>query len=261
MLNSSIFWWSAVYVWLYMMAWFVAAVLRRNNGIVDVAWGGGFVLLAVLTLPSHAGSRAYLMLAMVVLWAVRLSAHIAWRNSLRPDEDFRYKAWRQQWGKAWVWRSFWQVFMLQGFFMWVVALPIMVVNGSAAANQGLGYADAAGVALFAVGWLIEAMADYQLLRFKLVAAHRHSLMTTGLWCYSRHPNYFGESLLWWGIWVVSASAGYCYVSVISPLVLTYLLRWVSGVPMLERRYRHHPDFAAYSQRTSVFVPMPPRVPQ
>lgn len=251
----SIFLQSGIIVLAYMHLWFLIAYLKRDNGIVDVAWGLGFVVLAwcnYATLPNtHA--RALLLAMLTTIWGVRLALHIGIRNAARTEEDFRYRNWRKQWGKNWVWRSYLQVFILQGFFMYIIALPLIIAFGQPM-QAPLGWLDAVGVLVFGIGFLFEAIGDYQLLRFKNNPHNKGKIMTIGLWRYTRHPNYFGECVLWWGIFIVAIGAGWWCLSLISPVVLTWLLTRVSGVPMLEHKYRNNPQFAEYCRQTPAFLP-------
>lgn len=248
----------ALVVFCYMSLWFAVALLRQDNSVADVAWGLGFMLLAWLTFfYSDAGTvRQVVINICISVWAIRLSAYIYQRNALKPGEDFRYRAWRNDWGKNWVWRSYLQVFLLQGFFMLLIALPVIVAAGSG--NTGWNTINSAGLAVFTFGFLFEAIADFQLALFKSKESNRGKIMTAGLWRYSRHPNYFGEAVLWWGIFLMVLPLPYWYVALISPVTLTWLLTRVSGVPMLESKYKNNPQFAQYAQKTSAFIPLPPK---
>ncbi len=242
----------------YMTLFFVVAQLKGDNGIVDVAWGVGFIVITIVTLAFHGdpGARALLLAGLVVAWGLRLAIHIAIRNHGR-GEDFRYAKWRQDWGDSFVVRSFLRVFMLQGFFLVVVASPIIFVTADRQAID-LRWLDVIGVVVWLVGLLFEAIGDYQLMRFKRDPVNKGRVMDFGLWRYTRHPNYFGEATLWWGIFVVALSADHGYLSVIGPAILTFLLLRVSGVTMLEKKYSGDPAYAAYQRRTSSFIPLPPR---
>ncbi len=243
----------------YMTAFFAVAVVRRDNSIADIAWGGGFVLVAVVSLCLGVGwqARPTLLTLLVLLWAVRLSAHILLRNRGR-GEDPRYAAWRREWGRWWLVRSYLQVFLLQGAILLVVAAGIVVVN----TRSGLGLAplDAVGTLVVLAGLVFETVADRQLVRFLGDPANRGRIMDRGLWRYSRHPNYFGEAVVWWGVWLIALSVPGSWWTVVSPLLITFLLLRVSGVPMLERLMEGQPGWAEYKARTSVFVPLPPRAP-
>ncbi len=242
----------------YMTTWFLVALARRDNSLADVAWGGGFVFLAAaaLVLRGEVYPRSLLATALVTAWGVRLALHVAARNRGR-GEDFRYAAWRQQWGESWVWRSYLQVFLLQGALLYVVALAVVRIN--LATPAGLTWLDLAGGLLWLKGFLWETVADWQLVRHSRNPATAGTLLDRGLWRYSRHPNYFGEALQWWGIWLLALSVPGEWWTVVSPLTITVLLLFVSGVPMLERSLAERvPGYRDYQRRTSVFLPAPPR---
>jgi len=244
----------------YMTVFFVVAVARRDNSIADIAWGGGFVLVAVVSLHLGVGwlARPALLTLLVLLWAVRLSAHILLRNRGRGEEDPRYAAWRREWGRWWLPRSYLQVFLLQGAILLVVAAGIIVVNTRS--GSGLTPLDAVGTLIVLAGLAFETVADRQLARFLGDPANRGRIMDRGLWRYSRHPNYFGEAVVWWGVWLIALSVPSGWWTVVSPLLITFLLLKVSGVPMLERMMEGRPGWAEYRARTSVFVPLPLRTP-
>lgn len=248
---------STAAVGVYMTGWFVASLIKGRNDIADVAWGPGFIVAsgAALAAGGVYSWRSLLLGALIVLWGVRLSFHIHARNAGR-GEDPRYRQWREAWGKWFVLRSFLQVFMLQGGCLLVVALP--VIHASAAPPSPFGLLDLFGLLVWLSGFLFEAVGDAQLLRFMHEPANKGKLMTTGLWRYSRHPNYFGEVTLWWGVWLVACSVPQGGWTVAGPLMITFLLLKVSGIPMLERRYVGRADFEAYKRRTSAFLPLPPQ---
>lgn len=248
----------ALALFLYVSLWFLLALARRDNSLADLAWGGGFLLLAggALLLGGQPYPRSLVATALVVVWGVRLALHVAARNRGR-GEDFRYAAWRQQWGRQWVWRSYLQVFLLQGVLLYVVALAVVRINLTT--PPGLTWLDGVGVALWAKGFFWESVADWQLLRHLRDPRRRGTLLNSGLWRYSRHPNYFGEALQWWGIWVLALSVPGEWWTVVSPLAITFLLLFVSGVPMLEKALAERvPGYREYQRRTPVFVPWPRR---
>lgn len=240
---------------LAVVVW-AASVAKRDVSIVDSAWGFlVFVPAAVFAaaLP-HTGVRTPLVLALAAAWALRLGGHIAWRHRGQP-EDRRYQAIRARNQPGFAWKSLYLVFGLQAVLAWIVALPLMGAIASAAPWTAF---DAAGLALFAFGFLFEGVADAQLAHFKADPAHRGRVMDRGLWRYSRHPNYFGECCLWWGVWLIAAGAG-AWWSVVSPVLMTLLLLKVSGVTLLERDItERRPGYADYVRRTNAFIPWSPR---
>lgn len=250
---------AALLVYVHLV--FAVALMRRDNGLADVAWGGGFVViaLAVGTATGWHSPRVVLLAGLFTAWGLRLALHIHARNRGRAGEDFRYRQWRESWGRWFLVRSYLQVFLLQGVLMLVVGAPIVVV----ALRPGgpLGVLDLAGAGIWLLGLLCEAVADRQLLRFKRDPANRGAILTFGLWRYSRHPNYFGEALLWWGPFVVALATPCGLWAAISPLTVGFLLLCVSGIPMLEKKYEGRADFERYKAATSAFVPWPPKRPQ
>jgi steroid 5-alpha reductase family enzyme len=244
-------------VFIYMTAVFLAALLKKDNSIVDVAWGPGFILVALVTFFLRPGfeARHILISLLVTVWGVRLATHIYLRNRGR-GEDFRYAKWRKDWGRRFVPRSFLQVFMLQGIFMLIISCPIILVNRSG--TRGLTPLDALGGLLWLTGFLFEAVGDHQLKRFKQKPESKGKIMTAGLWKYSRHPNYFGEAALWWGIFIIALSVPGGWAAIVSPLTISFLLLKVSGVTMLEKKYAGNEEFAEYARRTSSFFPWFPK---
>lgn len=244
----------------YMTLGFAVSLMRRDNGTADVAYGGGFMLLALTSYALGPATIPGLILSVLVfIWGLRLSLRILKRNWDRP-EDFRYAAWRKEWGDTFVVRSFLQVYMLQGAVIYIVSLPILFANLYGAAS--LSWLTAAGIALWIIGFFFEAEGDRELDAFMRNAANKGKLMTRGLWKYTRHPNYFGESMMWWGIAVAALSLlpnGLLgTIGFLSPILITYLLLKVSGIPMLEKKMQEHPDWSEYARKTSAFIPLPPR---
>ena len=256
-MNLMAFLWTAVAVFLYMTALFLVALWRRDNSLVDIGWGPGFILVAGLTLLWRPGLawRPLLVSVPVLVWGLRLGIHIYIRKRGKP-EDFRYAAWRRAWGRSFVLRSFFQIFMLQGALLMLVAWPIWLTNLSPAGPPTI--LDAAGVLVWLTGFIIESASDAQMERFRRDPAHRGRVMTAGLWRFSRHPNYFGESVQWWGLFLIALSGAWGWTAAVSPLLITFMLLKVSGVSLLEKKYAGNPEFAAYARRTSLFIPWFPR---
>jgi steroid 5-alpha reductase family enzyme len=243
---------------LLTVLWAVSLVLR-DASIVDVFWGTGFVFVAwtAYALADGSQDRALLLALLVTAWGLRLTAHLAHRN-LGKGEDYRYAEMRRRHGDAWPLRSLFVVFWLQGALIWVVSLPVQVAMADPT-PAGLGVLDWVGTAVWAVGLTFEAVGDWQLSRFKADPANRGKVMDRGLWRYTRHPNYFGDFCVWWGIWLVALTAGSTWWTVVGPAVMSVLLIRVSGVALLERSLsRRRKGYADYVARTSAFFPRPPR---
>ena len=246
-------------IFVFMVGFFMVAQRLKNNSIVDIGWGLGFLIVAVITLIANApfSARAWLVTTLVSLWGVRLAVYIFIRNRGK-DEDFRYKQWREDWGNNVAVNSFFRIFMLQGALMFGISLPIILVNGTGIDQPGLNYLDFAGSSLWLIGFGFEVIGDYQMSRFRINPGNKGKIMKSGLWRYTRHPNYFGEALLWWGIFLISLTIGKIWISIISPLLITYLLTRVSGVPMLEKKYKDNPEYQNYVTTTNAFIPWFPR---
>jgi steroid 5-alpha reductase family enzyme len=242
---------------LMLLAWFVS-LKRRDASIVDPLWGLGFVTVAWLSVKLHTpvSLRAWLLLAMTTIWGLRLSLFLWWRNSGKP-EDYRYATMRAKYGDRFAWISLFTVFLLQAVLLWVVSLPVQA--GIAARDpQPWGWFDAVGVALWSVGLFFEATSDWQLARFRSSPENRGHVMDQGLWRYTRHPNYFGDFCVWWGLYLVAVAAG-AWWTVLSPIVMSGLLIKVSGVSLLEHTItERRPDYAAYKARTNAFFPWLPK---
>ena len=237
-------------------ATWLVSVAKRDVSIVDVLWAPFFVLAAlVYAWPlSVITPRGALVLALVTLWALRLSVHIAVRSA-GAGEDYRYREIRRRNEPNFALKSFHLVFGLQAMLAWLVSLPLLAALRGVAP---LGALDAFGLALALAGLLLESVADLQLVRFKREPKNRGRVLDRGLWRYSRHPNYFGECCVWWGLGCIGIAAGGWW-SLASPLLMTWLLLRVSGVALLEQTIAdRRPAYADYIRRTSAFVPLPPR---
>lgn len=260
---SQVFAQCALAVLVTMTGVFILALILKDNSLADVAWGPGFILVALISLVSgpgwpHLVSRPFLVTALVAVWGLRLGIHI-FRRKRGRGEDFRYAQWRRTWGRWFVPRSYLQVFLLQGLFLLIIVFPVTLVNRSAAPGPTVW--DAAGFLVWLLGFIFECVGDAQLERFKKNADNKGKIMTTGLWRFTRHPNYFGEAAMWWGIFLIGLAVPQGWLGLASPVFITVLLTKVSGVPMLEKKYAGRPEFAAYARRTSVFIPWFPRADQ
>lgn len=243
---------------LFMTLIFAIAMRVKDNSIVDIAYGCAFILVAWSSYGLYASGhpRQQLLLLLISVWGLRLATHIFMRKRKEDGEDVRYRQWRESWGKTFVWRSFLQIFMLQGAVVWGVALPVLLVMTQP--GGALGWLDFCGVLIWLIGFGCEALGDYQLLRFKQRPENRGKIIQCGLWRYTRHPNYFGEATLWWGIFLIALNAPYGASALISPVLIAFLLLKVSGIPMLEAKYADRPDFEDYKQRTNAFFPWFPK---
>jgi steroid 5-alpha reductase family enzyme len=242
---------------IYMSVLFLISLRARNNGVADIGYGIAFIVLvgAVGAFAPNVTFFAALLALLPFIWGTRLAMRIYKKNAGKP-EDFRYKAWRDEWGASFFMRSFLQVYMLQGLVVFCVALPVTLALVFPLYMVSLPLIGV-GLLLWVIGFFFEVVGDAQLDAFIGQEENKGKIMMSGLWKYSRHPNYFGESLMWWGIAI--ASSGITTIPAlgfISPLLITYLLLKVSGVPLLEKRWEGNPEWEAYKKRTSVFIPLP-----
>ena len=241
----------------YMSLWFVVSLIKKRNDVADVAWGLGFVLMAWTSffLAGDFSMRGLLVCTLVSIWGLRLAWHIITRNKVKK-EDYRYLAWRKQWGKWFYLRSYVQVYVLQGFLLFLIVLPVLLINKSSVSL--LGWTDFAGVAVWFFGFYFEVFGDAQLAKFIKNPANKGKLMQSGLWAYTRHPNYFGEVTQWWGLWFLTLAVSGGLIGIIGPITITFLILKVSGIPMLEKKMEENPEFAEYKRRVSVFFPLLPK---
>ncbi len=240
-----------------VVTWLVSIPLR-NVSIVDSVWSLYFLAAAVtyaVVTPAPGGTRRVVILVLVAVWAIRLSGYITWRN-LGEGEDKRYVAMRERYGAdSFPVMSLFRVFLLQGGLAWVVSLPLLAaVDGS----PDLGILDLIGIAVWLVGFVFEAGGDAQLARFKADPSNDGKVMDTGLWRYTRHPNYFGDFTQWWGFFLIGLAAGGWW-ALPAPLIMSWLLLKVSGVALLEKNIEQtRPKYADYVARTNAFFPGPPK---
>ena len=248
----------AVVAALMLGAW-LASLPLKNASIADIVWGSGFVLIAwatFFTVNRPPDLRQALLVGIPTLWGLRLSLHLFKRNRSKP-EDERYKAMRAKHpGQFWL-VSLVTVFGLQGLLMFVVSLPVQL--GQLEPSAPMGWSAYAGLALCGVGLFFEVVGDWQLAQFSKNAANKGKTMNTGLWRYTRHPNYFGDSCVWWGLGLVALQTQYGLWGLLGPALITYLLTQVSGVPMLEKAMlKRNPAYKNYQAVTSAFIPWPPK---
>ncbi len=248
---------AAAAVTALMFVQWLASLPLRDASIVDRFWGAGFVLIAIVTalVSAPLTIRGAIVVGVVALWGLRLSAYLTWRN-WGEGEDRRYAAMRRKWGGKFPLVSLFVVFGLQGALMLVIGAPVMVAI--AAPEAPLGPLDVVAVALFTVGFAFESIGDLQLARFLADPENEGRVMDRGLWRYTRHPNYFGDALAWWGIATFAFATG-AWWTAFAPALMTFLLLRVSGVVLLEKSMaKRRPAYEAYVRRTSAFVPWPPR---
>jgi steroid 5-alpha reductase family enzyme len=242
----------AVGIVVLMTATWLVSLVVKDASIVDIVWGLGFVLVAWIAWFSDPDVRSLLVAVLVTVWGIRLAGYLAWRN-LGKGEDFRYQAMRRRYGRRFGLISLVVVFGLQGALMWTVSLPVQAASGGR-----LSVVDGIGVALWLVGMVFETVGDLQLARFKKDPTNAGKVLDTGLWRYTRHPNYFGDFCVWWGIYLI-ALAGGAWWTAIGPAIMTALLMRYSGAGLLEKTIGHRrPGYDEYVRSTNAFFPGPPK---
>jgi steroid 5-alpha reductase family enzyme len=240
-----------------MLLGWLASLLLRDISVVDVAWGVGFVALgwAVFLVADGSSARKLLVVALTTIWGLRLSGYILWRRRSEEGHDFRYRELQEKPRAAIL--SLVGVFAVQAMGLWTVSLPLQAAQVSST-PVGLTALDFIGVAVWAIGMLFETVADAQLARFRRDPLNRGRVMNSGLWRYSRHPNYFGDFCVWWGIYLIALAAPGAWWTIAGPLMLTLILRRISGVPIMEVHLSEREGYGDYVRRTSAFWPLPPR---
>jgi steroid 5-alpha reductase family enzyme len=242
----------------YMVLLWPVSLIKKDASIADIFWGLGFVMIAWLSFFITDGYvvRKLLIVCLTSIWGIRLFVHILLRH-IGKGEDPRYGVMRKNHGKNFWWVSLFTVFMLQGFLLWVVSLPVQIGQW-ASLPASLTWLDGLGTLIWVVGFTFEAVGDWQLAQFLKNPENRGSVMNKGLWAYTRHPNYFGESLIWWGMYIITLAVPGTFWGIIGPVTITFLLLKVSGVPMLEDLMREQPEYRAYIEETNAFFPWFPR---
>lgn len=246
-------------IMLLMTTLWVISIFLKNVSIVDLFWGFGFVVTSIFYFTNTDGyeTRKVMLLVMVAIWGLRLSIYLAWRN-IGKGEDFRYAQFRKSYGEhRYWWISFFQTFLLQGVLMWLISAPLLGAQYYSGSSS-LGILDFLGIAFWIIGLSFEAGGDYQLARFKANQENKGKVLNSGFWRYTRHPNYFGDSAVWWGYGLISLAAG-SYIPVLGSLLMTALIIKVSGVALLEKSLKDtKPQYRDYIEKTSAFIPWFPR---
>jgi len=256
MIEWMAFLWSGATLLIVAVAFWVVSLLRNDVSIVDSLWSIMFLLVALVYSATavNTGPREMLVLSLVTLWALRLSIYITWRNH-GQREDYRYRKIRANNDPGFRFKSLYIVFGFQAVLAWVISLPLVVAIGG---QSAIGLLDYAGILFFVVGFIFEALGDLQLTRFRSNPENSGKVLDQGLWRYTRHPNYFGNFTMWWGFFLIALSAGGWW-TIISPLLMTFLLLKVSGVALLEKDISgRRPQYQQYIRRTNAFFPGFPR---
>jgi steroid 5-alpha reductase family enzyme len=246
-------------IMIMMTSLWIISVIIKNVSIVDIFWGLGFVITCGFYFISSNGheSRKIILVSLTAIWGLRLSLYLAWRN-LGKGEDFRYKKFRKDWGaKRYWWISFFQTFLLQGVLMWLISAPLLGAQYFGCDNP-IGIIDFTGIVLWIIGFIFEAGGDFQLALFKADSLNKGKVMDKGFWHYTRHPNYFGDSAVWWGFGLICIASG-SWLPSLGSLLMTALIIKVSGIYLLEKSLNDQkPGYKEYIGKTSAFIPWFPK---
>uniref|UniRef100_UPI00404A6AB9 DUF1295 domain-containing protein n=1 Tax=Fulvivirga sp. TaxID=1931237 RepID=UPI00404A6AB9 len=249
---------AALATFAFMVTFYLAALAKNDYSIVDVAWGLGFVNITVVSLlfgEAISVQKAIFSLS-ILIWGLRLASYLYIRNSA-VGEDYRYQEMRKSWGHTHKLQAFFKVFMLQGGLMLIIALPIVHVISNTTFEISA-FWQYLGLGLAVIGLAFEIVADSQMWQFKKDETKKGTVLNTGLWRYSRHPNYFGETIFWWGVFLLAFNSEIPFYFIISPLLITTLLLKVSGVTLLEKKLGKNSKYQEYQNSTSAFIPWPPK---
>ena len=245
---------------LFHLFYFVA-LLKKDFSIIDTAWGLAFLTIFIssyFAFPVQKGIRELVLGALILVWALRLSGYIFYRSLKTGKEDYRYAAWREEWGEKANITAYFRVYWLQTVLALLTASHLIVLNAFESQAPFGNWKDFLGLTFWVIGFFFEAVGDFQKNRFKSDPQNKGRVMTSGLWRYTRHPNYFGEALLWWGSFFICLNHAPFYFVIWGPLLLHFFLLKVSGVAMLERKYEGNEEFSEYAKQTNSFLPWFPK---
>lgn len=240
---------------LYLLGMLITVQRKQDNSIGNFTWGGGVLLVTLYTFfIGNRTTRSLLLTSLVCLWALRLIMYVYSRY--KKGADPRFVSWQKQWGRYSLFISFWWIVIMNGILLTIMSIPSILVNQST--RPDLTLINYVGLLVWIVGFLCESISDYQLSHFMKNPTNKGKIMMQGLWHYSRHPNYFGEITMWWGIFCIAISVPHGWLAIIAPCTISILLIFFTGVPMLENVFKNNPEYQAYKKRTSMLIPWFPR---
>ncbi len=251
---------------LFLMFYFIG-LYQRSFNTVDIAYGAGFILIAIVSWISSGSDfligRKILVTGLVILWGVRIAVFLTLRKFGKDEdtgEDRRFKTFRDQWGKTLWWKGFLQVYLSQVFLVIIIGLPMLVVTANTSIDRPFWVLDYVGIGIWVLGFLFEFTADLQMHLFKKKPENKGKIMTKGLWKFSRHPNYFGEITMWFGLFFIALYElkAWNFASIISPIVIALLLIYVTGLPLAEKRFEKNAEYQDYKQKTNALIPWFPK---
>ncbi len=252
-----IYLYSALALFLYIAIAFIVGTVKKNNSLMDIFYGPAYIVLTwtALIVSGSFAWRQIVVTILITLWGIRLGTYVFIRNHGK-GEDPRYKNMRERWGNRAILLALLSVYIYQGLVVYLVGFPAIYLNG--ASNPSLNWLDAIGIGLWVFGFFFETVGDYQLYKFLQDPTNKGHIMTRGLWKYTMHPNYFGEVTQWWAIWIIAISVPWGFLMIFSPLYITFQIVKVSGVKLLDKRYKDNPEYQEYREVTSKFFPWFPK---
>jgi steroid 5-alpha reductase family enzyme len=250
-----IFGWTGLFLLGYLFIAFLVGIIKKDNSVMDVFYGGGFILVAWSTfiLNGQFALRQIFVTILVTIWGIRLATYVLIRN-WGKGEDQRYKNMREDWGDNVVINSLLRIYLFQGLIIFLVVFPVSFINFSD--NPSLWFLDYIGVFIWIIGFLFETVGDIQLYRFLNDPANKGKVFDKGVWRYTQHPNYFGEVTQWWGIYIIAIGVPFGFLTIFGPIIITYMIINVSGVKLLNKAFEGDSEYAKYKRRTSQFFPLP-----
>lgn len=252
-----IYGWTGLFLLGYLLFAFLVGSLKKDNSVMDVFYGGGFILVAwsTLILKGVFSWRSIIVTILVTIWGLRLATYVLIRN-WGKGEDKRYQDMRERWGNKVLINSLLRIYIFQGLIIFLVVSPVSFINVSP--NPSLWFVDFIGIGVWAIGFFFETVGDIQLYQFLNDPANKGKVFDGGLWRYTQHPNYFGEVTQWWGLYIVAISVPFGFITLFGPAIITYMIINVSGVKLLNKAFEGDSEYAKYKRRTSQFFPLPPK---
>jgi steroid 5-alpha reductase family enzyme len=259
---------SALFLFFYLLIAFIVGTAKKNNGIMDIFYGPGYSVVALASLIFYfitnntVNLRQIVITGLVIIWSLRLATYVFIRNRGKP-EDYRYRAMRERWKTNIVWKSLTKIYLFQGIVIFIVSFPVWFTNIShiSMLTNILDFSSITlwlGILIWIIGFYFETIGDYQLYQFKKDPNNKGKVMDQGLWKYTQHPNYFGEVTQWWGIFIIALAVPFGFISIVGPIFITYMIIKVSGIRLLNYRYKNDEKYADYKRRTSLFFPWFPK---
>ena len=259
--------WGLLSVFILFLIFYFIGLYQKSFNTVDIAYGAGFILVAIVSwITSGSGfliQRKILVTGLVILWGIRIAVFLTLRKFGKDEstgEDRRFKVFRDDWGKSLWWKGFLQIYFSQVILIIIIGLPVLVVTSNSSTNVSFWVLDYIGIGIWTLGFLFEFIADLHMHFFKKKPENKGKILTKGLWRFSRHPNYFGEITMWFGLFFIALYEvkAWNFVSILSPIVIALLLIYVTGLPLAEKRFENNEEYQDYKQKTNALIPWFPK---